>query len=152
MRLLRALEGKYAAYAAWGPENRTTQGWFGTSRAIAFIIGDKASVNAEIARYREPSNAAVDLVCAGFAHDKPGRAPRSGGYDDTVKLAHPTARVLDPHRLLPYSVSSLALLCEQGAEAALILDRYGARTKTSAEADARTLKRLIYATSGRNKR
>ena len=105
MRLLRALEGKYAAYAAWGPENRTTQGWFGTSRAIAFIIGDKASVNAEIARYREPSNAAVDLVCAGFAHDKPGRAPRSGGYDDTVKLAHPTARVLDPHRILPYCVS-----------------------------------------------
>ena len=53
------------------------------------------------------------------------------------------------------SASYLALLCEQGAEAALILDRYGAgsaaRTKTSGEADARTLKRLIYATPGRTK-
>ena len=105
MRLLRALEGKYAAYAAWGPENRTTQGWFGTSRAIAFIIGDKASVNAEIARYREHSNAAAELGLSRFTLGKPGRAPPSGGYDDTAKLAQPAARVLDPHRILPYCVS-----------------------------------------------
>src|SRR5215471_20175584 len=55
-----------------------------TSRAIAFIVGDKASVNAEIARYREPSNAAAELGLRRFAHGKPGRAPRSGGYDDTA--------------------------------------------------------------------
>ena len=70
-----------------------------------FIIGDKASVYAEIARYREPSNAAAELGLRRFAHGKPGRAPPSGGYDDTAKLAQPAARVLDPHRILPYCVS-----------------------------------------------
>ena len=70
-----------------------------------FIIGDKASVYAEIARSREPSNAAAELGLRRFAHGKPGRAPPSGGYDATAKLAQPAARVLDPHRILPYCVS-----------------------------------------------
>ena len=52
-----------------------------------FIIGDKASVKAEIARYREPSNAAAELGLRRFAHGKPGRAPPSGGYDGTAKSA-----------------------------------------------------------------
>src|SRR5215470_18910155 len=88
-----------------GPENRTTQGWFEDLARGRFIIGDKASVYADFARYREPSNAAAELGLRRFAHGKPGRAPPSVGYDDTAKLAQPAARVLDPHRILPYCVS-----------------------------------------------
>jgi len=39
------------------------------------------------------------------AHGRPGRAPPSGGYDGTAKIAQPAARVLDRHRILPYCVS-----------------------------------------------
>ena len=99
------LEYKYAAYAAWGLQDHTTQGSFEDFARDRFIIGDKASVNAEIARYREHSNAAAELGLSRFTLGKPGRAPPSGGYDDTAKLAQPAARVLDPHRILPYCVS-----------------------------------------------
>ena len=47
------LEYKYAAYSAWGLENRTTQGSFEDFARDRFIIGDKASVKDQIARYRE---------------------------------------------------------------------------------------------------
>jgi hypothetical protein len=47
------LEYKYNAYASWGLENRTTQGSFEDFARDRFIIGDKASVKEEIARYRE---------------------------------------------------------------------------------------------------
>ena len=47
------LEYKYNAYASWGLENRTTQGSFEELARDRFIIGDKASVKEEIARYRE---------------------------------------------------------------------------------------------------
>jgi alkanesulfonate monooxygenase SsuD/methylene tetrahydromethanopterin reductase-like flavin-dependent oxidoreductase (luciferase family) len=47
------LEYKYNAYASWGRENRTTQGSFEDFARDRFIIGDKASVKEEIARYRE---------------------------------------------------------------------------------------------------
>ena len=81
------------------------QGWFEDLARDRLIIGDKASVNAEIARYREHSNAAAELGLSRFTLGKPGRAPPSGGYDATAKLAQPAARVLDPHRILPYCVS-----------------------------------------------
>ena len=47
------LEYKYNAYASWGLENRTTQSSFEDFARDRFIIGDKASVKEEIARYRE---------------------------------------------------------------------------------------------------
>ena len=47
------LEYKYNAYASWGLENRATQGSFEDFARDRFIIGDKASVKEEIARYRE---------------------------------------------------------------------------------------------------
>src|ERR1700730_16479437 len=47
------LEYKYNAYASWGLENRSTQGSFEDFARDRFIIGDKASVKEEIARYRE---------------------------------------------------------------------------------------------------
>ena len=47
------LEYKYAAYAAWGLQDRTTQGSFEDFARDRFIIGDKASVKEEIARYHE---------------------------------------------------------------------------------------------------
>src|SRR5215831_2814998 len=62
----------------------------------------QASVNAEIARYRESSNAPAELGLR--RHGKPGPPP-SGGYDDTAKLAQPAARVVDPNRILPYCAS-----------------------------------------------
>jgi alkanesulfonate monooxygenase SsuD/methylene tetrahydromethanopterin reductase-like flavin-dependent oxidoreductase (luciferase family) len=46
-------EYKYNAYASWGLENRTTRGSFEDFARDRFIIGDKASVKEEIARYRE---------------------------------------------------------------------------------------------------
>jgi alkanesulfonate monooxygenase SsuD/methylene tetrahydromethanopterin reductase-like flavin-dependent oxidoreductase (luciferase family) len=47
------LEYKYNAYAAWGLENRTTQGSFEDFARDRFIIGDRGSVKEEIAPYRE---------------------------------------------------------------------------------------------------
>src|ERR1700737_256433 len=47
------LEYKYAAYASWGLQDRTTQGSFEDFARDRFIIGDKMSVKEEIARYRE---------------------------------------------------------------------------------------------------
>ena len=47
------LEYKYAAYAAWGLQDHTTQGSFEDFARDRFIIGDKASVKEEIARYLE---------------------------------------------------------------------------------------------------
>jgi alkanesulfonate monooxygenase SsuD/methylene tetrahydromethanopterin reductase-like flavin-dependent oxidoreductase (luciferase family) len=47
------LEYKYNAYASWGLENRSAQGSFEDFARDRFIIGDKASVKEEIARYRE---------------------------------------------------------------------------------------------------
>ena len=47
------LEYKYSAYAAWGLQDRTTQGSFEDFARDRFIIGDEASVKDEIARYRE---------------------------------------------------------------------------------------------------
>ena len=46
------LEYKYNAYAAWGLEDRTSASFEDFARD-RFIIGDKASVKEEIARYRE---------------------------------------------------------------------------------------------------
>ena len=46
------LEYKYSAYAAWGMEDRTAVPFEDFARD-RFIIGDKASVKDEIARYRE---------------------------------------------------------------------------------------------------
>jgi len=46
------LEFKYSAYAAWGMEH-SSSGSFEDFARDRFIIGDKASVTAEIARYRE---------------------------------------------------------------------------------------------------
>jgi len=46
------LEYKYAAYAAWGLEDRTGASFEDFARD-RFIIGDKVSVKEEIARYRE---------------------------------------------------------------------------------------------------
>jgi alkanesulfonate monooxygenase SsuD/methylene tetrahydromethanopterin reductase-like flavin-dependent oxidoreductase (luciferase family) len=46
------LEYKYNAYAAWGLQNRTSPDFKEFARD-RFIIGDKASVKEEIARYRE---------------------------------------------------------------------------------------------------
>jgi alkanesulfonate monooxygenase SsuD/methylene tetrahydromethanopterin reductase-like flavin-dependent oxidoreductase (luciferase family) len=46
------LEYKYNAYAAWGMEDRTSASFEDFARD-RFIIGDKASVKDEIARYRE---------------------------------------------------------------------------------------------------
>jgi alkanesulfonate monooxygenase SsuD/methylene tetrahydromethanopterin reductase-like flavin-dependent oxidoreductase (luciferase family) len=46
------LEYKYNAYAAWGLEDRTSASFEDFARD-RFIIGDKASVKDEIARYRE---------------------------------------------------------------------------------------------------
>ncbi|HEV8680167.1 MAG TPA: LLM class flavin-dependent oxidoreductase [Stellaceae bacterium] len=46
------LEYKYNAYAAWGLEDRTSSSFEEFARD-RFIIGDKASVKEEIARYRE---------------------------------------------------------------------------------------------------
>jgi alkanesulfonate monooxygenase SsuD/methylene tetrahydromethanopterin reductase-like flavin-dependent oxidoreductase (luciferase family) len=46
------LEYKYGAYAAWGLEERTSASFEDFARD-RFIIGDKASVKEEIARYRE---------------------------------------------------------------------------------------------------
>jgi len=124
---LRRGEGEYAAYAGSGPKNPTTQRWFEELARDCVIIGVKASVNVEIARYREHSNTAAELGLRRFAHSKLGRAPPSVGYFDKLASARTThAR----------SASYLALLCERAAEATLILDRYGAgsaaRTKTSA--------------------
>ena len=51
------------------------QGWFEDLARDRLIIGDKASVNAEIARYREHSNAAAELGLRRFIHGKPGRSP-----------------------------------------------------------------------------
>jgi alkanesulfonate monooxygenase SsuD/methylene tetrahydromethanopterin reductase-like flavin-dependent oxidoreductase (luciferase family) len=48
----RPLEYKYNAYAAWGLEDRTSVPFEEFARD-RFIIGDKASVKEEIARYRE---------------------------------------------------------------------------------------------------
>ena len=48
----RPLEYKYNAYAAWGLENRTSNGSFEDFARDRFI-GDKNSVKEEIARYRE---------------------------------------------------------------------------------------------------
>ena len=47
------LEYKYAAYASWGLQDRTTQGSFEDFARDRFIIGDKGSVKEEIARYHE---------------------------------------------------------------------------------------------------
>ena len=47
------LEYKYNAYASWGLQDHTTQGSFEEFARDRFIIGDKASVKEEIARYRE---------------------------------------------------------------------------------------------------
>jgi alkanesulfonate monooxygenase SsuD/methylene tetrahydromethanopterin reductase-like flavin-dependent oxidoreductase (luciferase family) len=47
------LEYKYAAYASWGLQDRTTQGSFEDFARDRFIIGDKVSVKQEITRYRE---------------------------------------------------------------------------------------------------
>jgi len=47
------LEYKYNAYASWGLPNSSTQGSFEDFARDRFIIGDKASVKEEIARYRE---------------------------------------------------------------------------------------------------
>ena len=58
------LEGKYAAYTAWGPENRTTQGWFEDLAPDRFIIGEKASVT-EIAGIASTPMLQRNLVCAG---------------------------------------------------------------------------------------
>jgi len=44
------LEYKYNAYASWGLQDRRTQGSFEDFARNRFIIGDKASVNEEIAR------------------------------------------------------------------------------------------------------
>ena len=46
------LEYKYAAYAAWGLQDRTTPDFADFARD-RFIIGDQVSVKEEIARYRE---------------------------------------------------------------------------------------------------
>jgi len=46
------LEYKYNAYASWGLEDRTSASFEDFARD-RFIIGDKASVKDEIARYRE---------------------------------------------------------------------------------------------------
>jgi alkanesulfonate monooxygenase SsuD/methylene tetrahydromethanopterin reductase-like flavin-dependent oxidoreductase (luciferase family) len=46
------LEYKYNAYAAWGLEDRTSAS-FGDFARDRFVIGDKAAVKEEIARYRE---------------------------------------------------------------------------------------------------
>ncbi|HTW53047.1 MAG TPA: LLM class flavin-dependent oxidoreductase [Stellaceae bacterium] len=46
------LEFKYSAYAAWGMDH-SSSGSFEDFARDRFIIGDKASVTAEIARYRE---------------------------------------------------------------------------------------------------
>jgi alkanesulfonate monooxygenase SsuD/methylene tetrahydromethanopterin reductase-like flavin-dependent oxidoreductase (luciferase family) len=48
-----ALEFKYNAYAAWGMESPTARMSFEDFARDRFIIGDKASVSEEIARYRE---------------------------------------------------------------------------------------------------
>jgi len=47
------LEYKYSAYAAWGLQDRASQGSFEDFARDRFIIGDKVSVKEEIARYRE---------------------------------------------------------------------------------------------------
>src|SRR6516225_9519441 len=47
------LEYKYNTYALWGLQNRTAEGSFEDFARDRFIIGDKASVKDEIARYRE---------------------------------------------------------------------------------------------------
>jgi alkanesulfonate monooxygenase SsuD/methylene tetrahydromethanopterin reductase-like flavin-dependent oxidoreductase (luciferase family) len=47
------LEYKDSAYAAWGLQDRTTQGTFEEFTRDRFIIGDKVSVKEEIARHRE---------------------------------------------------------------------------------------------------
>ena len=48
-----ALEYKYNAYAAWGMESPTAKMAFEDFARDRFIIGDKSSVQEEIARYRE---------------------------------------------------------------------------------------------------
>src|SRR6516165_2083466 len=45
-------------------DRRTARRMFEDFARDRFIIGDKASVKPEIARYRKHSNAAADLVCA----------------------------------------------------------------------------------------
>ncbi len=47
------LEYKYSAYSAWGLQDSAEQGSFEEFARDRFIIGDKASVKEEIARYRE---------------------------------------------------------------------------------------------------
>lgn len=47
------LEYKYSAYAAWGLQHTAAHGSFEEFARDRFIIGDKASVKEEIARYRE---------------------------------------------------------------------------------------------------
>ncbi|HEY1932684.1 MAG TPA: LLM class flavin-dependent oxidoreductase [Acetobacteraceae bacterium] len=47
------LEYKYNAYAAWGLQGRRTETTFEEFARDKFIIGDKVSVQEEIARYRE---------------------------------------------------------------------------------------------------
>src|SRR6266700_1084806 len=47
------LEYKYAAYASWGLQNRTTQGSFEDFARVRSIIADKVSVWEQIARHRE---------------------------------------------------------------------------------------------------
>ena len=48
-----ALEYKYNAYASWGLQNPTAKVSFEEFARDRFIIGDKASVKEEVARYRE---------------------------------------------------------------------------------------------------
>lgn len=48
-----ALEYKYSAYASWGMESPTARMSFEEFARDRFIIGDKASVREEVARYRE---------------------------------------------------------------------------------------------------
>ena len=100
------IEGEYATYAGSGPKNCTTQGRFEDIARDRVIIGDKASVNPEIARNRESSNAAAELGLLRFAHGKPGRAPLLVVTMTPPRLLSPQHVVLDPHRILPYCVRS----------------------------------------------
>ena len=54
------LEYKYNAYASWGLQNRSTQGSFEDFARDRFIIGDRVSVEEEIARAIEPGGEVRD--------------------------------------------------------------------------------------------
>jgi len=103
MRLFTGLsEGKNAAHSPWGPKNCTTQGSFEDFARDRFIIGDKASVNAEIMRYREHSNAAAELGLADYSRQAWARPTFLVVTMTPSSWPQPTARVLDPHRILPF--------------------------------------------------